>query len=795
MAGLNIVKSVEPIEFTFSSTAESFQLTKSQNGDYCVPFMSHSINANMSGYFNRYFTDVTITGSLMDPTVVFSKSNSTSANYMQAYIVEFNPEEINVISGDFSIGSGASSTTATVSGIDTTKSMLLCYYNTTDDSRLAYHHFLRFYFSASDTITFTRGGTSGSITGHYFVVEDLGNNYSVDHVTFSNSGTSQQVRISNFHNQHNMMTFGSYYFNSTTEYPYYSVARFYNVYDSCVTCHRSNSDTGAIYGAIQRVKFNVPDSVRMVQKRTAYIGTSNSSADWILSGDLNLDTSIVSNTSLLNTSALNSSSTDTQEEGFFKFKFTDSQTVNISRGQTGHDTAYSIEVIDWAGYTTRSGVEPSPKITALDEVNSIVRSIEEIDISSSSNFLNVPLTKGQIVANCVPFITHKVNSNEQDRIMFDAYFFEPDILVLATTGSCTHEYKGYVVEFEPDQVRVQQGTFYCSATTNTTTISGVDLSKAALRFYNQCFAGGQSFYYSTVRGRFSSNSELEFCCNTTGGNPHGHYYVFEALDDQFSVQSGLLNMTGTSATCTFTTTSDVLNRAFCVYSYRFDGSNTLGTYYYTVRGYLYTATPNLNFNISRANSGLGVIYAATFLIVFAEDEGLFAQHNGNVFFGSSVYSLEYTLPVEVNEDFSMVITPSAFCSTTINSSSTSVSEKTFFKCKLKDGGTKVECSTVNVSAEARGSYTVVQWPSADMYYFSGYITEEGLPVSREVCLFRRDTNGLMDSTTSSGDGYYELYTTYSGLHYIIAKDDPSDGDEKRYNLARLDYMTPGRVQE
>lgn len=422
----------------------------------------------------------------------------------------------------------------------------------------------------------------------------------------------------------------------------------------------------------------------------------------------------------------------------------------------------------------------------------IVKSVEPIELDNTNEYQIISPTKGQNLNNCVPFFTSKSSSTGGYiyRCKPEVYF-DDGFIHIKCELSGTRYVMLYIVEFNPDRVKVQQGHYEMIGTSSVTIdIEEVDLNKAFLVHNWHTNTSNQSAYIHLIRGYFNNNQQIIFDRGTTSNNVCGSYWVVESLDNGFTVESNNFSMSGTSATCTFTTTSDVLNRAFCVYSYRLDDSNTSGTYYYAVRGYLYTATPNLNFNISRLSSGTGVVYAATFLIVFAEDEGFFAQHNGNVFFGSSIYSLEYNLPVKVNEDFSMVITPSAFCSTTINSSSTSVSEKTFFKCKLKDSGTKVECSTVNVSVEARGSYTVVQWPSADTYYFSGYITEEGLPVSREVYLFRRDTNDLMDSTTSSGDGYYELYTTYSGLHYIIAKDDPSDGDEKRYNLARLDYMTP-----
>jgi hypothetical protein len=75
------------------------------------------------------------------------------------------------------------------------------------------------------------------------------------------------------------------------------------------------------------------------------------------------------------------------------------------------------------------------------------------------------------------------------------------------------------------------------------------------------------------------------------------------------------------------------------------------------------------------------------------------------------------------------------------------------------------------------------------FYFTGYVYEvsETTPVSRVVRAYRRDTGELMGSTTSSGNGYYYLETSYSGSHYITALD---NDEGTQYNLAVLDRMIP-----
>lgn len=62
------------------------------------------------------------------------------------------------------------------------------------------------------------------------------------------------------------------------------------------------------------------------------------------------------------------------------------------------------------------------------------------------------------------------------------------------------------------------------------------------------------------------------------------------------------------------------------------------------------------------------------------------------------------------------------------------------------------------------------------FYFSGYVYELGSTVSRKLYLYKRDDGSLINSTTSSGNGYYYLETTYSGSHYIVCLDNEAGED-------------------
>ena len=73
------------------------------------------------------------------------------------------------------------------------------------------------------------------------------------------------------------------------------------------------------------------------------------------------------------------------------------------------------------------------------------------------------------------------------------------------------------------------------------------------------------------------------------------------------------------------------------------------------------------------------------------------------------------------------------------------------------------------------------------YYFSGYTKMSSIPVSRILYCYRRDTGQFMGSTTSSGDGSFNLITTYSGAHFLVALDDEGGAD---YNDIIIGNVVP-----
>jgi len=92
--------------------------------------------------------------------------------------------------------------------------------------------------------------------------------------------------------------------------------------------------------------------------------------------------------------------------------------------------------------------------------------------------------------------------------------------------------------------------------------------------------------------------------------------------------------------------------------------------------------------------------------------------------------------------------------------------------KVRDNGGHNLC----VSDGSNIYATEIEIFNSISYYFSGYVYEQGSPVSRELYLHNRSDGSLINSTTSSGNGYYYLETTYSGSHYIVCLDDAEGED-------------------
>jgi hypothetical protein len=706
MAGLNIVESVESISFNMSGAATFDQaLTKGQVAENCVPFRTAYVDSGMAGYSYRYSIDCTITGT--NATFHAQRSTTASTPYVQAYVVEFDPTEVKVLSGDFEMVS-TSSTTATISGVDTSKAMLLCYWESHSGSRGLDAHAVRFYFdttvSGVTDIHFERGSTESTLRGHYYVVEDLNDNFDVEHFTWSTTGGSYYREWPTTHNLNKTMFISSYYVDTTDENPQHNFVWTY-IRNDHAQQHQRAGTSSTMWGADQRVKFNVGDDVRMTTRRYVYQDGSTATTDTDFENGyyVDLDYSMVYNPMLYGTGYSYSGGSSEGERNYHRMSLVSSGTVRMQREETSGAVYNSYEVVDWRG-TTRSGVDPEEKHENLVAIDSMVRSIEAIDVTSTYFWYEHPLTKGQDLSNCVPFITWDSSSPASSIMFNDVYFLEPDIIRFSNDGAGTRNIKGSVVEFEPDQVRVQQGEFYTSGTSASVTISGVDLDKAALKFYWQVTDGSYPDSTHYVRGMFATASGLQFDRYDASGVMKGTWYVFEALDDQFSVQSGLNSFAGSGATPNISSPTAYRHRSFPIMSYYYDSTDQ-NPQHKMVYGY----TPSRGqITFSRQGTG-GNIYGAWFIITMKGVPGrLFCQHSNSYMASGGQLSDEVTIYEEVNPETAMVAHNVTFPSGYTGEGTSSLSHGAVANLEITSSGI-VTAGRANGNNYAYHQYVVTDW--------------------------------------------------------------------------------------
>jgi len=209
-----------------------------------------------------------------------------------------------------------------------------------------------------------------------------------------------------------------------------------------------------------------------------------------------------------------------------------------------------------------------------------VRSVEYVEISLPAGVTtaSATLTKGQNTANCVPFASETVAGVDATyyNAYTDVYFQGGPTRVTAQRGSTGGMVTVgvSVVEFDPAYVNVQQGTLAIgNADTGPTfsAISPVNLSKAALVFYHR--HSGNVFYDDfLVAGSFSAANQLAW--QRGGGNyiVDGHFYVFEARNSEFGVQSVSFGLAHKASSNSATIAAVDPTKSFVIASYRGQGN-------------------------------------------------------------------------------------------------------------------------------------------------------------------------------------------------------------------------------
>ena len=210
-----------------------------------------------------------------------------------------------------------------------------------------------------------------------------------------------------------------------------------------------------------------------------------------------------------------------------------------------------------------------------------VRSIEYVEVSLGSGVTSasVNLTKGQDITNCVPFASSTLTDTNARfaRVLTDISFQTgPDrVTVQRDSGTGTTSVGVHVVEFDPAFVNVHQGTFANALSAGQPTTSGIPavaLAKAAVVFYYRFDddTGANEYGHVALAGWFGSTTQLNWQRNDASlGSINGHYYVFEAINNEFAVQALSFSMAASATSASSTLPTPVArDRSFVIASYR-----------------------------------------------------------------------------------------------------------------------------------------------------------------------------------------------------------------------------------
>ena len=205
-----------------------------------------------------------------------------------------------------------------------------------------------------------------------------------------------------------------------------------------------------------------------------------------------------------------------------------------------------------------------------------VKSVEYVEVTLASGVGSVSrdLNKGQNVASCVPFASAMVSGTSSEyRNAFTDVSFQagPARVTVQRSGTTGTVSVGvFVVEFDPAFVNVHQAAFTVNSGVGSSNvpIPTVNLAKAALVFYYRYNAASNTRSDFALAGRISSDTQLSFQRDTSSGAINGHYYVFEALNSEFSVQPVSLGIAANNPSNTAPITAVDTTRTLVLASYR-----------------------------------------------------------------------------------------------------------------------------------------------------------------------------------------------------------------------------------
>ena len=154
-----------------------------------VPFVTRRGTA--SSDLDRLGIDVFLP---QNDRLTVSRENSSNGMTIVVYLVEFNAQAATVQSGQFQF-TNTSTSVQLPSAVARDKSFLVFFHTNDSNTDVKRNFYVSGEISqAGDQLQFERDDNTGTISGHWWVVESIGTQFSVQHATTSMNGTNQAMQ-------------------------------------------------------------------------------------------------------------------------------------------------------------------------------------------------------------------------------------------------------------------------------------------------------------------------------------------------------------------------------------------------------------------------------------------------------------------------------------------------------------------------------------------------------------------------------------------------------------------------
>ena len=230
------------------------------------------------------------------------------------------------------------------------------------------------------------------------------------------------------------------------------------------------------------------------------------------------------------------------------FDFRDSLVSN-NNDWVGHQTGFTVHPYRYGSGAYSAGwysgfFEYEEGITPTSWTEPVVLSVEYkyFTISSGDHHETSFLTKGQNIDYCVPFLAGILqNSTSNLNRAFCRVALEGTNVVRCSTGpadSGTVNVGTYIVEFNPQRVKVQRGQFDIGGQTFTVTLDEpVNMKKAFIHIQWRSEGTNDNWRDAMVRARITDPETIVIDRYDGSGDMDVRWWVVESLDDAFDVET------------------------------------------------------------------------------------------------------------------------------------------------------------------------------------------------------------------------------------------------------------------